>query len=193
MVMEDVRVDGKRRVDRVLGEGYLLDVAHRELAEIRTLRDEADQEEADLSYLRRLLQARLDLVQDEITRRRLGEPVPGDVVAHLTAVLTDESRQRPISQGAGRHRTVEPSNPGAQRRSVEQLVSNDLLTDLPAAADSDLEAALVELRAEENAVSERRHAVQHVSDALGHEIGRRYREGEADVSTLLRSKSEPAS
>jgi len=190
--MEDVRVGGKRRGDRVLGHDYLAHLEARDLADLRAMREEADQEEADLSYLRRLLQARLDLVQDEITRRRLGEPAPTDMVAHLTAVLTDETRTRPASQGAGRHRVVEPTNAGEQRRAVEQLVSNDLLTNLPDASDGELTAALEQLRDEETAVSERRHAVQHVSDALGNEIGRRYRDGQADVADLLRGRSEPA-
>jgi hypothetical protein len=191
VAMEDVRVDGNRRIDRVLGEGYLDDLSRRDLTEIRTLRDEADQEEADLSYLRRLLQARLDLVANEMERRALGEPIHDDIVAHLTTVLTDEPRHRLNAHGSGRHRTAEPSNSGEHRRYVEQLVSNGLLTDLPAASDDDLQAALDELRREEASVSERRNAVQHVSDALGHEIGRRYRDGEADVSTLLESKSDP--
>jgi hypothetical protein len=191
--MEDVRVDGNRRIDRILAENYLADLAGRDLAGIRAMRDEADQEEADLSYLRRLLQARLDLVQDEIERRRTGESVSDDFVGHLTAVLTDAGRDRPASQGAGRHRTIEPTNAGEQRRAVEQLVSNDLLTNLPAASEDDLTQALAELRSEEHSVSERRSAVQHIADALGHEIGRRYRDGEANVSTLLESKSEPTS
>jgi hypothetical protein len=190
--MEDVRVDGNRRIDRVLSEGYLEDLTGRSLDEIRGLREEADQEEADLSYLRRLLQARVDLVQNEIERRKFGDPVPDDLVAHLTTVLTDEPRHRPNAHGSGRHRSVEPSNPGVQRRHVEHLVTDGLLTDLPAATETDLAAALTQLTAEEVSVSERRTAVQHVSDALGAEIGRRYRVGEADVSTLLKSKSEPA-
>lgn len=190
--MEDVRVDGNRRIDRILGENYLADLGGRDLAEIRTLRAEADQEEADLSYLRRLLQARLDLVQAELTRRQLGQPAPEDMVAHLTAVLTDSSRQRSASPGLGRHSTVEPSNPGEQRRAVEQLASNDLLTNLADASDADLQRAHDELRSEEHAVSERRSAVQHVADALAHEIGRRYRDGEANVSSLLEPESKPA-
>jgi len=37
--------------------------------------------------------------------------------------------------------------------------------------------------------SEQRHAVQGVLDACAHEITRRYREGEADVSALLPSEN----
>jgi len=81
--MDGVRAGGDRRIDRVLAEGYLDQLATRPLSEIRGLREQADQEETDLSYLRRLLQARLDLVQDELDRRAEGRPVPADLVAHL--------------------------------------------------------------------------------------------------------------
>jgi hypothetical protein len=40
------------------------------LAELRALRRDAQQEEADLSYLRRLLQGRIDILQAELACRR---------------------------------------------------------------------------------------------------------------------------
>lgn len=182
--MEDVRKGGARGIDRVLSDGYLVDLADLELAQVRARRDEADQEEADLSYLRQVLRGRLQLVEDEVARRVAGEPVREDLVAHLTEVLTDH-RERPAARGLGRHRRVEPSNPGESRRVVEKLVGDSLLTDLPNRSDEELNAALEVLRSEESQVSARRHQVQEVADALGHEIGRRYRDGDADVSALL--------
>src|ERR1051325_8165902 len=66
---------GHRRIDRVLSEGYLDGLGELPIAEVRVLRQEAEQEEADLSYLRRLLQGRVDIIQAELARRRgeLGE------------------------------------------------------------------------------------------------------------------------
>ena len=188
--MEEVRADGERRIDRLLSEHYLADLASRTLDDVRALRDEADQEEADLSYLRRLLQARLDLVENEMDRRQAGDPVPDDIVAYLTTVLTDGPRSgRGPAQHLGRHRAVEPSNAGENRRHVEQLVSDSLLTDLPARTDDELSEARRVLRKEEAALSERRTSVQRIADAVGHEIGRRYRDGEATVATLLEHES----
>src|SRR5690242_19599644 len=47
------------------------------LVELRALRRETQQKEADLSYLRRLLQGRIDILQAELARRSApGLPVP---------------------------------------------------------------------------------------------------------------------
>jgi len=188
--MDGVRAGGDRRIDRVLAEGYLDQLATRPLSEIRGLREQADQEETDLSYLRRLLQARLDLVQDELDRRAEGRPVPTDLVAHLTQVLTDD-HARSAAPGSGRHRTVEPSRAGESRRHVEQLVSDDLLTDLPQRTSDELGLAAATLRAEEGSVSSQRAAVQRVFDVVSAEITRRYREGEADIGELLGASGDP--
>ncbi|MGH3743280.1 MAG: hypothetical protein ACRDTP_00285, partial [Mycobacteriales bacterium] len=85
--MDGVVAGGNRRIDRVLDEAFLDGLGGRSLAEVRQLRDEADQEETDLSYLRRLLQARLDLVNAEIARRADGAAAPTDMVAFVTAIL----------------------------------------------------------------------------------------------------------
>ncbi len=188
--MDGVRAGGDRRIDRVLAEGYLDQLATRPLSKIRGLREQADQEETDLSYLRRLLQARLDLVQDELDRRAEGRPVPADLVAHLTQVLTDD-HARAAAPGSGRHRTVEPSRAGESRRHVEQLVSDDLLTDLPQRTSDELGLAAATLRAEEGSVSSQRAAVQRVFDVVSAEITRRYREGEADIGELLSASGDP--
>lgn len=182
--MEDVRAGGSRPIDRVLSEEYLANLADLDLAQVRSRRDEADQEEANLSYLRQVLHGRLQLVEDEIARRAAGTPVRHDLVAHLSEILTDQ-RARPPAHGLGRHRRVEPSNAGESRRAVERLASDSLLTDLPNRTDADLQEARDALRSEELRVSARRREVQRVADALGHEIGERYRGGSADVSALL--------
>lgn len=179
---------GHRRIDRVLAPDYLSGVAQLPLEQLRALRDETDQEETDLSYLRRLLQARLDLVQAELDRRAAGEPPAADLVEHLRRVLAD-AEPRPAAHGLGRHRTREPSRGGEQQRYVEQLVSDDLLLRLSEQPEPALTAALRRLQQEEAATSALRTAVQGVLDALGAEIGRRYRDGQADVVSLLQPPS----
>ena len=61
----EVRPGGRRRIDRVLGAGFSTGLGELGLAEVRARRDDAAQEETDLSYLRRLLHARIDLVRAE--------------------------------------------------------------------------------------------------------------------------------
>ena len=52
-------------------------------------------------------------------------------------------------------------------------------------SDAKLEKAARALSAAEKDLSERRRGVQQVMDALAGELGRRYRDGEADVAALL--------
>ncbi|HVV31283.1 MAG TPA: aerial mycelium formation protein [Mycobacteriales bacterium] len=186
--MEQVRAGGQRRIDRVLGEGFLAGLGALDLAEVRARRAEADQEETDLSYLRQLLQGRIALIEDELERRDAGRDVPADPTGQLAQVLGG-NRERPPAQGAGRHQRPEPSNAGEHRRFVEQLVGDSLLTGLHDAPGQMLQDALGTLRTETEAVSQRRGQVQQVADALGQEIARRYRDGEADVDALLAPRS----
>ena len=61
---------GNRRIDRVLAEDYLEGLQGLPLAEVRALRADAEQEEVDLSYLRRLSSARRMSSRPWIIRRR---------------------------------------------------------------------------------------------------------------------------
>ncbi|HEX7353904.1 MAG TPA: aerial mycelium formation protein [Mycobacteriales bacterium] len=181
--MDGVVTGGNRRIDRVLDEAFLAGLGERPLTEVRRLRDEADQEETDLSYLRRLLQARLDLVTAEIARRADGAAAPTDVVAFVTAILAEGDRAP--ARGSGRHALSEPTRAGESRRSAEQLVSDALLTDLVNVSDAVLGDAHEVLGRAESLVSQQRSAVQGVLDTVNAEIARRYRDGEASVDTLL--------
>ena len=68
----DGTAQGNRRIDRVLAEDFLDGLRDLPLAEVRQLRTEAEQEEVDLSYLRRMIQGRLDILRAERERRRRG-------------------------------------------------------------------------------------------------------------------------
>jgi hypothetical protein len=176
---------GKRRIDRVLSEGYLDGLAQMPLSEVRALRGEAEQEEADLSYLRRLLQGRVDIIKAELARRRgeMGESV--SIIDELPRILADD---RGPARGFGRHAVVEPSRIDEHRRLVERLVADSDLSALSGRTANQLEETLVRFGEHERDISEQRHAVQAVMDACAQEITRRYRDGEADVSALLPSE-----
>lgn len=172
---------GNRRIDRVLADDYLDNLSERSLAEVRELRGEAEQEEVDLSYLRRLLQGRMDIVQAELDRRAGGGTA--DLVHELPRILADEAATGP--RGSGRHTTAEPSRADAHRRHVEMLVADVDLSNVAAHDGKDLARILEVLRAEERSVSDKRRRVQTVMDACATEIARRYRDGQADVADLL--------
>jgi hypothetical protein len=171
---------GKRRIDRVLAEDYLDGLADLPLPQVRELRDDAEQEETDLSYVRRLLQGRIDIIRAEIARRS-GDGA-GDLVGSLPDILADE---RGGPRGLGRHQPTEPSRVDEHRRRAEALVADVDVADVVARTDEELRDIVAECEAQEREYSDKRRAVQAVVDRCSAEIARRYREGEADVTDLL--------
>lgn len=172
---------GNRRIDRVLAEGYLEGLQALSMQGVRELRGEAEQEEVDLSYVRRMIQGRLDILRAELNRR--DGATSGTLVESLAAILADEPRGP--ARGMGRHSTVEPSRADSHRRYVEALVADVDLSDVASRSIDELAHALRTLSEEEQSVSAKRRGVQDVMDACSAEVTRRYRDGEADVDTLL--------
>lgn len=172
----------RRRIDRVLAPDYLDGLGTRSMDEVRKLREDAEQEETDLSFLRRVMHGRIDILKAELSRRT-GE-MEEDVVSALPRILADPPQRTP--RGLGRHVIAQPSEPPARRRGAETLVSDVNLNDLRARTDDELRTALAALEAEEKRQSESRRGVQRVADACSAEITRRYRTGEASVSDLLK-------
>ena len=171
--------NGRRRIDKVLSEGYAENLADLDLDELRARRREAEQEEADLSYVRRMLQGRMDILRAELSRRAGG----GDkIVEHLSGVLADSARS---DHGLGRFLRVEPSRVDEHRRLVEQIISDVGVSDVEHHSDDELRESLGRLEGFEAGISEDRRAVQTVMDALTAEVAARYKSGAASVDDLL--------
>lgn len=163
------------------------------------MRREAEQEETDLSYLRRLLQGRMDILRAELTRRSgdaassaeatlAASDDDSNLVERLASILSsDDSSGGP--RGLGRHIAVEPSRADSHRRHVEALVADVDLSDPSTHDEASLRRVLEELEEEERRVSEQRRAVQAVMDACTAEIARRYRDGDADIAGVLPTES----
>lgn len=177
---------GRRRLDRVLAEDFLAGLAGRPLDELRQRRRDAEQEEVDLSYLRRLVQGRLDIVRAELARRAgTGQGIrpEGDLVERLPEILGEGPPRR--THGSGRFLTVEPSRPDQRRRRVERVAGETGETSVSARSEEELRDALSRLEALEEEVSRDRRQVQQVMDACTAELTRRYKEGAARVDDLL--------
>jgi hypothetical protein len=180
----EVRPGGRRRIDRVLADDYARDLGGLPMSTLRERRNEAAQEETDLSYLRRLLHARIDIVKAEQQRRASGGQTR--VVDQLTAILADNALGP--ATGSGRYQKLEPSRAGEYRRSAEALVGDADLSDVTSLSDGRLSEALASYREQEKSVSQRRREVQAVVDAFNAEIARRYAQGAASVDELLDSE-----
>ncbi|MGY0068235.1 RsiG family protein [Streptomyces sp. QTS137] len=163
-------------------------LAVRSLPELRTLRRDAQRDEADLSYVRRLLQGRIDILRAELARRApvgaASVAVPGgtSVVERLAEILRDTpARQR----SSARHVTLGTPQSERYRRLAAEMLAEVELSDLDARTDGELIAAMGRLVRCEQQVSRNRQGLQRTADGCSAEITRRYREGEARVDDLL--------
>jgi hypothetical protein len=184
--MSEFMAGGRRRVDRVLAPDFLVGVSELGLDEIRSRRADAEQEEVDLSYARRLLQGRLDILRAEQETRRTGGAVVRtprtdlEIVGALSRILADGPR---TDHGMGRYLgSVEPSRVGEHRREAERAVADVGSSDLGAMSDPILAKAIDHLGDIETRISRTRRSVQVVVDSLSEEIARRYATGEIEVA-----------
>ncbi|MFF4103215.1 AmfC protein [Streptomyces sp. NPDC001903] len=155
------------------------------LPELRTLRRDAQRDEADLSYVRRLLQGRIDILRAELARRSDPEaPVTPEppVVDRLSEILADAPSSRSAS---ARHVTLCTPHSEEFRLLAAEMLSDVELSDLAARTDGELHDAMGRLVGYEQQVSRRRQQLQRTADDCSAEITRRYREGEAQVDDLL--------
>jgi hypothetical protein len=97
-------------------------------------------------------------------------------------VLSDTGRH---DHGLGRFLRVEPSRVDEHRRSVEQLIADVGISGVEGQSDEDIRGALGRLEEFEMTISEERHSVQKVMDALTAEVAGRYKSGSASVDDLL--------
>ncbi len=180
---------GRRPIDRILSPQFAADVSSLDLSELRARRALAEQEEVDLSYARRLLQGRLDLLRAEVTHRAAGGGRAADprtdsqLARDLATTLADASPRQ--DHGLGRHVSADPSRVGEHRRAAEQAVADVRASNPAALAQPELAAAIARLEEFEQRISENRHQVQVIMDRLTADMTRRYRDGEANVHDVL--------
>jgi hypothetical protein len=158
------------------------------LPELRTLRREAQRDEADLSYLRRLLQGRIDILRAEVARRTPANEASvavseeTSVVERLAEILRDAPARH---RSSARHVTLGTPQGEEYRRLAAEMLAEVELSDLGARTDLELNVAMGRLERHEQQVSRRRRRLQRTADEYSAEIARRYREGEAQVDDLL--------
>lgn len=199
------KADVERLVAPEFGEGLV----EAPLTELRARRDECLRVEVALSYLRRLLQGEYDLAQAEIELRSTGRRGDlGRLVKELPSILSASPRP-----GAERHQASSAahlsmsslpgfSEPWNERwaAELEEFISSALTSDLVSNAlpggalpganlgafsDGELSAVADQLRVAEASISSIRHHLHDRIDELQAAIVQRYKNGAADVDTLL--------
>ncbi|HSS09726.1 MAG TPA: hypothetical protein VLL25_07570 [Acidimicrobiales bacterium] len=155
------------------------------IEEIRTRRAQATEVEVGLSYVRRLVQGRLDIVLDEARRRDDGEQSSdlSALVERLPEILSEHVR----GPGTGRLPTVlAPAEIDREHIDrLDRIVNAEQLATLPELQEADLRSKLEALAGLEEEVSAERRALHDVIDGLQEELVRRYKSGEATVDSLL--------
>jgi hypothetical protein len=165
---------GHRRIDRVLAPDFLVGIDELPMPELRERRQQAMQEEADLSYIRRMLQGRVEILSQEL--RGGGELSDEDLVARLTSAMVSHGSSS--SSASSRHVVVEPSRLAERRRYVERLIADVGLSDVSTMTMAQVSAAVAGLQEQEQIVSRTRSQVHAVIDKLTAEVARRYQSGQ---------------
>lgn len=175
----------RRRIDQVLDPDFVAGIDEIPLDELRKRRSICDDLDAELSYYRRLLHGRMDLLAFEL-RRRSGEETRSLIEA-LPDILSD-----PAGEGSSSHYLVPtslpvdpPDVPMEGRRPIDRVLGDDFLTHLPEIADEELGSIQVMLTDAERDVSEQRRSVYETLEVLTSEVARRYRDGLASITELL--------
>jgi RsiG-like len=170
----------------VFDPAYLVGLDQIQMVELRAKRDICAELETELSYLRRLAQARIDWIMAESDRRDLGlsAPEPEALIEQLPQILAEHPR----SGGPGRLPTLFAPTEVAQSvlsARLEAVCPSDQIEALDKLTLEQLEGLLINLSALESDVSSERRALHSIQDRLQEELVRRYRSGEATVDALL--------
>jgi hypothetical protein len=173
----------RRRIDQVTDPAYVEDLSSLSMDELRERRRVLDDLDTELSFYRRMLHGRMDLLSFEI-RRRSGDE---------TRTLIEALPQILANGIDGPSRNVIPRDlpltlphlGGEGNRAIDRVLGDDFLAHLPNLEDNDLEEIQAALAETEQEVSNQRRAVYDVHDRISAEITRRYRDGLADAADLL--------
>jgi hypothetical protein len=173
-------LEHRRRIDILLDPDYLIDLESVGLATLRDRRRMADEVETELSFYRRLLHGRMDLLAFELNRRS-GEETRSLIEA-LPEILG--AGERAGGQQQRVPQVLAPDLPEERRRHIDRVLGDDFLSRLPECDTEELDQIQDVLGETEQEISTSRKAVQHVFDTIQAEIMRRYKEGQVDSDEL---------
>lgn len=153
--------------------------------QLRSRRAACEGHEAAVSYARRVLQGRLDIVRAELERRHeAGEGRAEELLAALPGLLagdhvaTDPARARVSSV------TVPPAADELVAR-IDADLGETTLSGLATRDEDELAALIATLERHEVELSTTRRSLFDSIDALRDELAARYKDGRANVADLL--------
>jgi hypothetical protein len=161
----------------LLDPAYLDGLEERPVDEVREMHEDCVVVETELSYVRRLAQARIDIVRAEMDRRAAGGSV-SDLLAKLPEILSDPGpRSAPVASRLPRR--LAPDLDEELHGELDEIVADGTLASLPTLSDEELAQRLDELREVERDVSARRRAMFEVIDRIEADLTERHKVGRA--------------
>jgi hypothetical protein len=179
---------GHRRVDRLLQPDVLTHLPQLGNVELLILRDEALAEETEQSYVRKLVQGRLDLLRRERDRRagRVDDTLDPAAVhddSHLARTLA-----RVLAHAVAHDHPAAVSEAAVDvrewRRAAERAVTDVRVSDFGHLDDVTLGSIVTRLSGFEREISESRHRVQSALDAIIAEVTSRVETGALSTDDL---------
>lgn len=167
----------EEELERVLADDFVAAVDTLTTAELRARRQQAEVVENRVSYARRLLQGRIDLVRAEALRRERDETLAA-VLDTLPEVLADAQARPRTLVDVRPPRDLTP--PDLDDDPLEERV-----VDLRVVATDELLVLAESLAQRERELSVLRRRLFDVIDGLQAEVVERYRSGGASVDELL--------
>jgi hypothetical protein len=150
------------RSAHVLDPAYIADLDARSVDELRTMHAECLELETEVSYVRRLSQARIDILEAELSRRASGGSLE-DLINDLPQILADPG---PRADPASSRLPMKMAPDQESEWAADLEESESLLANLPSLSDDDLRGAMERLRALERDVSDERRALFGVIDRI---------------------------
>lgn len=171
----------RRRIDQIVEPEFVEGLGDLSLDALRDRRRICDDVENELSYYRRMLHGRMDLLGFEL-RRRSGEETRSLIEA-LPEILTD-SASGYVPSGRPTKVTL-PDLPDQRRRHIDEVLEADFLTRIALVQDDELNEIQRSLVETETEISAQRHSVQEAFNTIQSELTRRYKEGLANFDEIL--------
>ena len=172
-------------LSRLLDPTYLDGVDGLSVDDIRRMRAECQEAEASLSYLRRLIQGRMDIVHAYIDRPA-GSDAPdlSSVVDNLAGILAGPGR----AGGPGRNPVLhspDTEEMAGLTTELDDILGADDIGQLAVLDDVQLADLAGRLHELENRVSSERRGLHERIDTLQAELVERHKSGRASVDGLL--------
>jgi hypothetical protein len=175
-----------RELSGLFAPDYLDGMDSRSLDEVRAMRAECQEVEEVVSYLRRVVQGRLDVVHSFLDHHETGQGA-GDldsVVEDLSTII-GSGPARPSGYG----RLPSQMSPDMERvdltREIDDVLDAEGIGKLPTMTEDELRILAGQLTVIEQRISDERRALHERIDALQAQIVSRYKTGEATVDGLL--------